>query len=106
MWNSTNGSYYTVGTSSLGNYTYSNTSWVTPNSGTPSLKVTGDAEFEQDVKIKGVSIVKTLEDINKRLAILVPDPAKLEQFEALRKAYEHYKTLEALCEIPTKTDEK
>lgn len=65
-----------------------------------ALSVTGDAEFEGDVKIKGVSLANTLESINKRLAILVPDPAKLEHFAALKKAYEHYKTLEALCEIP------
>jgi hypothetical protein len=43
-----------------------------------------------------------METISKRLAILVPDPDKLEHFEALKKAYNHYKTLEALCELPTK----
>ena len=69
-----------------------------------ALSVTGDAEFEGDVKIKGVSIAKALEDIQSRLAILVPDPAKLEHFEALQKAYKHYKTLEALCEIPKEDD--
>ena len=57
--------------------------------------------FEGDVKIKGVSIVDAIEKINKRLAILVPDPDKLEHFEALKRAYENYKTLEALCELPT-----
>jgi hypothetical protein len=35
--------------------------------------------------------------MEQRLAILVPDPAKLEKFEALKKAYEHYKTMESLC---------
>ena len=71
-----------------------------------SLNVKGDAEFDGDVKIKGVSIAKTLEAINERLAILHPDPAKLEHFAALKKAYEHYKTLEALCEIPKKENEE
>jgi hypothetical protein len=71
----------------------------------PSLTVTGDAEFEKDIKIKGVSLAKTLEDINRRLAILVPNPEKLEHFEALKKAYEHYKVLEALCEIPKEKKE-
>ena len=42
---------------------------------------------------------KRLETIEKRLNILVPDPKKLEKFEALKKAYEHYKQLEQLCEI-------
>jgi len=72
----------------------------TTNHTSNGLHVSTDAEFEGDVKIKGVSIVKTLENINKRLAILVPDPKKLEHFAALKKAYDHYKTLEALCELP------
>lgn len=63
----------------------------------PSLSVKGNADFEGDITIKGQSLNRTLEDIQKRLAILVPDPAKLEQFEALKKAYEQYKILEALC---------
>lgn len=62
----------------------------------PGLKVTGDADFEGDVTIKGKSLVKTLEAIERRLAILSPDPAKLEKYAALREAYEHYKMLEGL----------
>jgi hypothetical protein len=94
--------------------TASGTSWITSNtspwsisgpSSSTGLKVSGDAEFEGDVKIKGVSIAETLETINKRLAILVPDPAKLEHFAALKKAYEHYKTLEALCQMPKEDGE-
>lgn len=83
--------------------TGSSSQWgtVTTNgTNTPSLECSGDANFNGDLKIKGVSIAKTLEDINKRLAILVPDPDKLEHFEALKKAYDHYKMLEALCELP------
>jgi hypothetical protein len=75
-------------------------------SNSAGLHVTSDAEFDGDVKIKGVSIAKALDDIQKRLAILVPDPAKLEHFAALKKAYEHYKTLEALCEIPKEEDKE
>ena len=104
----------TIGTGSAGSSLYSTgglngTSWNSTSYGTISsapngLSVTGDSEFDGDIKIKGVSISKALTDIQKRLAILVPDPAKLEHFEALRKAYDHYKTLEALCEITTKDD--
>jgi hypothetical protein len=85
----------------INGYTWNNTPtiYTTNHTGT-GLHVSTDAEFEGDVKVKGVSIVKTLEDINKRLAILVPDPKKLEHFAALKKAYDHYKTLEALCELP------
>lgn len=105
------GGYYSTASMNYGNITISNggssgsmwtNSITTAGTNTPSLQVTGDAEFEQDIKIKGVSVLKTLDEINKRLAILVPDPAKLEHFEALRKAYDHYKVLEALCQLPTK----
>ena len=95
-----------VGSSATGPYiTTTNNTWGGYNQHqSKGLQVSGDAEFEGDVKIKGVSIGKALADIQKRLAILVPDPAKLEHFEALKKAYDHYKTLEALCELPTKDD--
>ena len=99
------GGFYSTASMNYGNITISNggsSNWgssyvTTSGTNTPSLKVTGDAEFEEDIKIKGISVLKTLEAINKRLAILQPDPAKLEKFEALQKAYDHYKLLEALC---------
>jgi hypothetical protein len=108
---------YSYGSNPYGNVTISNGgasgSILTSNgagsmwtNAQPSLHVTGNAEFENDVTIKGVSIAKALEDIQSRLAILVPDPAKLEHFEALKKAYDHYKTLEALCQVPLKEDDK
>ena len=92
-------------TSNGANGTSWSNNWNT-SSNPSSLNVKGDAEFDGDVKIKGVSIAKTLEAINERLAILHPDPAKLEHFAALKKAYEHYKTLEALCEIPKTENEE
>lgn len=70
------------------------------------LHVTSDAEFDGDIKWKGRSLGDMLTTIEKRLAILTPDPAKLEHFESLQKAYQHYKTLEALCELPNKKEEK
>lgn len=94
--NGTSGSYY-----GNTNYTFSNITGASANKG---LQVNGDAAFEGDVKIKGVSITDSIDKINKRLAILVPDPDKLEHFEALKRAYENYKTLEALCELPTKDE--
>jgi len=71
-----------------------------------SLQVKGDANFEGDVKIRGISITETLAKIQERLAILVPDPARLEKYEALKQAYEHYKLLEALCVDETDLGEK
>jgi hypothetical protein len=69
------------------------------------LNVKGDAEFEGKVKINGQDLAEFMDTISKRLTILVPDPEKLEHFEALKKAYEHYKTLEALCQVPKKDGE-
>ena len=63
------------------------------------LYVTSDAEFEGNIKWKGRDLGKVLETIEKRLAILEPNPKKLDKFEALQKAYEHYKLLEALCHL-------
>lgn len=60
-----------------------------------ALTVKGSIEAK-DVKIDGVSIKDAFSTIQDRLAILVPDPAKLEKFAALKAAYDHYKTLEAL----------
>jgi len=78
-------------------YTTNTTSpWITTN-GSSGLHVTSDAEFEGDIKWKGRSLVKLLEKIENRLAILQePDPEKLEKFAALKKAYDNYKLLEKL----------
>lgn len=100
-----NTSSYTIST---GSYGYNGT-WgagsgsLSNNSG---LKVAGDAEFDGDVKIKGKSLNEFLETLEKRLAILQPDPRKLEKFEALKKAYNHYKMLEALCDIEEGDDKQ
>ena len=51
---------------------------------------------KSDIKIGDVSIKDLLETIMERLAILQPDPAKLEKYEALRNCYQQYKVLEAL----------
>jgi hypothetical protein len=58
-----------------------------------SYNTTYDTGYEGDWS----SLRKRLEAIEERLNILVPDPAKLEKYEALQKAYEHYKTMERLC---------
>ena len=49
------------------------------------------------LELDGVDIGDTLAKIQERLSILVPDPKRLKKYEALRQAYEHYKTLESLC---------
>jgi hypothetical protein len=104
------GLYQVTGT---GGYTLatgnSNGTWasvVNTGTTTPSIQVKGDAEFEGKVKINGQDLAEFMETMSKRLAILVPDPKKLEHFKALQKAYDHYKTLEALCQLPDNVDDK
>jgi hypothetical protein len=97
----TSSSQYTIGTyGASGAYLTTTagangTAWTSPT--TPGLKVTGDSTFDGDIKIKGRSLEKLLTTIEDRLAILQdPDPKKLEKYVALKKAYDHYKTLERL----------
>jgi len=110
-----NYSTYTVPTSTTSgsSYTISNGTWSTGSvsmpyittTSTPSIQVDGDAEFKGNIKIKGKDLGDWMETLERRLAILVPDPKKLEQYEALKKAYNHYKMLEALCEERKEDDE-
>jgi len=74
-------------------------SWNTLNQPN-KVHITGagiEMDADADITIGGRSMKKMLEGIEQRLSILVPDPKKLRQYEALQQAYEHYKTLEALC---------
>ena len=58
------------------------------------LDVKGDANFEGDLKIKGKSLVKTLERIEEKLAILHPNEELETRWEELRNLREQYLTLE------------
>jgi hypothetical protein len=62
-----------------------------------ALKVSGDADITGNLMVQGTNVTEVLAKIQDRLAILVPDPKLLTKYEALREAYEHYRTLEALC---------
>ena len=94
---SASSNYYTTGT---GGYTFNNT--------TPSVNITGagiDMAAGTDISIDGKSLKTFMNKMEERLAILVPDPSKLEKFEALKKAYEHYKLMESLCQEQPKEEE-
>ena len=65
-----------------------------------------EMDADADITIGGRSMKKILAGIEQRLGILVPDPKKLERYEALQKAYEHYRTLEALCNEEPDTEDK
>lgn len=73
-------------------YNWNNTS-STVNISTDGI----DMAAGTDLKIDGKSLKEFMSKMEQRLSILVPDPVKLEKFEALKRAYEHYKTMEALC---------
>jgi hypothetical protein len=61
----------------------------------PNFEVNGKFIFNgQDL----TDLVKRLEAVEKRLAILTPDPQKLAQFESLRRLHEQYRIVEALYE--------
>lgn len=80
--------------------------WTQPYS--PSVNITGDGvEIKEggDLKVGGKSLKEFMTKMEERLAILVPDPEKLEKFQALKKAYEHYKTMERLCQIDEEADD-
>jgi hypothetical protein len=99
--NNINGGYYTA-TGAVG----SNYTWTTPNT-TASVKIgnTGiDMAAGTDITVAGKSLKQFMDKMEERLAILVPDPAKMEKFEALKRAYEHYKLMEKLCQEETKED--
>ena len=91
---------YPSGSVLTSNGTTSSPNWSTSISN--NLKG-GQLELEgegADIVINGKSLSMVMEKIESRLAILTPDPEKLEHFEALKKAYDHYKALEALCQLP------
>ncbi len=80
-WNySTPGGYVSTG--------YTNTVFAT------SIKVEGNADFDQDVKIKGVSVSERLDAIEARLAILRPDPELADKWEKLKILGDEYRRVE------------
>ena len=100
------GSYFGTGSITIpSNYVLSSNgntggTWTTNVTSSPTqatLDVSGNADIKGKLTVQGKDIGKILEAIEKRLAILTPNPNKLEKFEALKKAYDHYKLLEALC---------
>lgn len=87
-------------------YSISGVGTNTFNGSTVNIDSNGiDMKDGTDIKIDGKSLKEFMTKMEQRLSILVPDPERLEKFEALKKAYEHYKTMEALC-FPEKEDQE
>ena len=92
-----NGMYYT--STGTGHYNWNNPSTV-------NISNTGiDMAAGTDITVDGKSLKQFMDKMEERLAILVPDPAKLEKFQALKKAYEHYKLMEKLCQEQPKEED-
>lgn len=93
---------------SIGGYSFTSSasagSWGTVSTSVNISQDGIDLKEGADIKIGGRSLVKFMETLEERLAILQPDPEKLEKFAALKAAYEHYKLLEALCSGPIPKD--
>jgi hypothetical protein len=90
---------YSTGT---GSYNWNNVN------ASPSVNITSDGidmAADTDITVGGKSLKEFMTKMEERLAILVPDPKKLEQFAALKKAYEHYKLMESLCQEQPKEEE-
>ena len=99
-------SSYTIGSASSNYYTTGTGSYTLNNPPTVNITGTGiDMAAGTDISIDGKSLKTFMNKMEERLAILVPDPAKLEKFEALKKAYEHYKLMESLCQEQPKEEE-
>lgn len=82
--------YTTTGTDTISIADYAN-GWT----GQQALHVKGDANFEGDIKIKGKSLVESLEKIEEKLAILHPNEELEEKWQKLRDLRKMYIELEA-----------
>ena len=60
-----------------------------------SISVTGDAEFNGDIKLKGTSLSETLSKIEERLAILRPNEDLESRWEELKLLRQQYRELES-----------
>lgn len=91
------GSTYTIPWNGVGASAWNNATVTIGATANSALKVSGDADIQGNLTVQGTNVTEILAKIQDRLSILVPDPKLLAKYEALREAYEHYRTLEALC---------
>lgn len=74
-------------TLATGNVSYSTASvWST---GSAKIKIT-----DSDIEIEGLSLKRTLQAVNQRLAIMIPNPSLEREFEELRAIGDEYRRLE------------
>ena len=101
MWGGTAGSVLTTGSSGLYWGDYGTDSIISNNisigASNKALTVKGEAEFENDITIKGVKLMETLQKIEQRLNILRVDPELESRWAELQELGERYRLLEAEC---------
>jgi len=106
--NSINNNHYTIGAAGTSGQFYTTGTGYNNWNNPPTVNITGtgiDMAAGTDISIDGKSLKEFMNKMEERLAILIPDPAKLEKFEALKKAYEHYKLMESLCQEQPKEED-
>jgi hypothetical protein len=91
-----------IGSISGANVGYSNTMWTTGLSGTSAadLNQSGMLSLQgtnADININGKSLLKTLEALEDRLNMLVPNPELEKEWDDLKKLGNRYRKLEAKC---------
>jgi len=99
------GGTYQLSSGSAGNVLTSNGvgsfTWTSPNTipwtttmGSAGIDVQVDAEFQGDIKIKGVSLNDRLDKIESRLGILRPNEKLEDKWERLKELGDEYRKLE------------
>ncbi|MFY8212686.1 MAG: hypothetical protein ACOVLB_08485 [Candidatus Nanopelagicus sp.] len=82
------------GGTNYGGYTIGSAgTWSTAAPG--SVTISGDAVFEGNIKVKGKDLMKMLEQIEERLAILHPNLELEDRWEELKELSKRYRELEA-----------
>ena len=85
--------------------TYSNTVWTTGTSGwngisaadiKPAATISLQGE-DADINVNGKSLMKTLEALEERLNMMVPNPELEKDWDDLKKLGDRYRKLEAKC---------
>lgn len=91
-----------IGSISGANVGYSNTKWTTGLSGTSAadLNQSGKLSLQgtnADIDINGRSLMKTLDALQDRLNMMVPNPELEKEWDDLKKLGNRYRKLEAKC---------
>ena len=79
---------YTIGSAGSNYYTTGAGTYNWNTTTSPSVNISSDGidmAAGTDIKVDGKSLKEFMSKMEERLAILVPDPKKLEQFAALKK---------------------